>query len=516
MTRRFMATGFLPVPRRGASALLGTIGVTLALLVPVPARGGPLTMPPAPAHAPGAQAGPPPEANAAFGKIPLHFEPNLGQMDPEVQFVARGGSYTAFITAEGVTLAAQQGNCGATKERPGQGKGMSPRDHQPEGAEPSRPGPTLESVPCRAEAVKLRIEGRAASARMVPEEPLEGRNSYFLGSDPSKWRTNVPHFASIRYEGVYPGVDLVLRPTGTNLRYDFEVGPQADPAQIRLAVEGVESTMVEDGVVVHRTGSGSRVEHRALKAASGSQTVSAAFELDGAGRISFRVGSWTRKEKLIIDPALVWGTFLGGSPSGIEEGRGVAVDAAGHVYVVGQTGSSDFPTTAGAYDTTYNGFMDVFVAKLNPTGSALLYGTLLGGLGDDTAGGIAVDGAGNAYVTGTTEGEGFPTTAGAFDAVTNGGPDAFVSKLNPTGTGLVYSTFLGGSSGDRGYGIAVDASGNAFVTGYTTSSNFPTTAGAYDSTANGYYDAFVTKLNPTGTGLVYSTFLGGSSSEYGN
>ena len=496
MTRRLVVSGFLPLPRRGASALLGTIGLTLILLFPVPARGGPLTISPAPAHALGEQAGPQPEANASFGKIPLHFEPNLGQFDPEVQFVARGGSYTAFITAEGVTLAAQQGNCGATRERPGQGKGMSPRDHRPEGAEPSRPGPTLESVPCRAEAVKLRIEGRAASARMVPEEPLEGRSSYFLGSDPSKWRTNVPHFASIRYEGVYPGVDLVLRPTGTNLRYDFEVGPQADPAQIRLAVEGVESTAVEAGVVVHRTASGSRLEHRALKAASGSQAVSAAFELDGAGRIRFRVGSWARKEKLIIDPALVWGTFLGGSPSGTEAGRGLAVDAAGNAYVVGQTGSSDFPTTAGAYDTTYNGFMDVFVAKLNPTGSALLYCTLLGGLGDDTAGGIAVDGAGNAYVTGTTDGEGFPTTAGAYDTVHNGGPDAFVTKLNPTGTGLVYSTFLGGSSDDSGNGIAVDASGNAFVTGYTYSSNFPTTAGAYDATANGRLRRFRDEAEP--------------------
>ena len=210
---------------------------------------------------------------------------------------------------------------------------------------------------------------------------------------------------------------------------------------------------------------------------------------------------------------LVYSTFLGGSSG--DFGNGIAVDASGNAFVTGYTSSSNFPTTAGAYDATFNGGSDAFVTKLNPTGTGLVYSTFLGGSGSssssDSGSGIAVDASGNAFVTGYTSSSNFPTTAGAYDATANGGTDAFVTKLNPTGTGLVYSTFLGGSERDYGNGIAVDASGNAFVTGYTDSSNFPTTAGAYDATANGGSDAFVTKLNPTGTGLVYSTFLGGSS-----
>ena len=191
------------------------------------------------------------------------------------------------------------------------------------------------------------------------------------------------------------------------------------------------------------------------------------------------------------------------------------MDASGNAFVTGYTYSSDFPTTAGAYDATANGCSDAFVTKLNPTGTGLVYSTFLGGSSVDYGNGIAVDASGNAFVTGYTNSSNFPTTAGAYDATADGCYDAFVTKLNPSGTGLVYSTFLGGSSdwGDYGNGIAVDASGNAFVTGYTDSSNFPTTAGAYDATANGASDAFVTKLNPTGTGLVYSTFLGGSGDD---
>jgi hypothetical protein len=218
--------------------------------------------------------------------------------------------------------------------------------------------------------------------------------------------------------------------------------------------------------------------------------------------------------------ALAWSTFVGGSD--MDRAQGVAVDGSGSVYVTGYTYSADFPTTAGAYDTTYNGGgYDVFVTKLNSTGSALLYSTYLGGSGNDGADGIAVDTSGSAYVTGGTSSADdavapFPTTSGAFDRSFNGGTyDVFVSKLNPAGSSLSYSTFLGGSSNEGGSGIAVDTSGSAYVTGGTVSSDFPTTAGAFDTSINGSADAFVAKLSSNGRALTYCTYLGGSSADAG-
>jgi hypothetical protein len=215
--------------------------------------------------------------------------------------------------------------------------------------------------------------------------------------------------------------------------------------------------------------------------------------------------------------ALAYSTFLGGS--GFDLGLGIAVDGAGAAYVSGSTlGATDFPTTTGAFDQTHNGGEDAFVAKLVPTGAALDYSTFLGGSGFDRGLSIAVDGRGAAYVTGDTADADtdFPATPGAFDQTHNGGfVDAFVAKLVPTGAALAYSTFLGGSGFDQGFGIAVDRAGAAYVTGLTTATDFPTTAGAFDQTQNGDFDVFVTKLLPPGSAPSYSTFLGGSSLDLG-
>ena len=196
---------------------------------------------------------------------------------------------------------------------------------------------------------------------------------------------------------------------------------------------------------------------------------------------------------------LVYSTYLGGSESH-DIGFGIAIDSSGNAYVTGYTISGDFPTTAGAFDTTYNGGFgsDVFITKLNATGSGLVYSTYLGGSaqGQDIGRGITLDGSGNAYVTGYTLSTDFPTTSGAFDTTYNGGAhDVFITKLNATGSGLVYSTYLGGSFDDRGNGIAIDGSGNVYVTGYTSSTDFPTTSGAFDTTHNNSTDVFVVKLN---------------------
>jgi hypothetical protein len=200
----------------------------------------------------------------------------------------------------------------------------------------------------------------------------------------------------------------------------------------------------------------------------------------------------------------------------LDQAFGIAVDATGNAYVTGSTNSTDFSTTLGAFQTTYAGNHDAFVTKLNPTGSALVYSTHLGGSSVDQGSGIAVDATGNAYVTGLTSSIDFPTTLGAFQTTYAGNQDAFVTKLNPAGSALVYSTYLGGSNFDQAAGIAVDATGNAYVTGYTASANFPTTFGAFQTTLSAFIDAFVTKVNPTGIALVYSTYLGGNQNDLGS
>ncbi|MFB3896913.1 MAG: SBBP repeat-containing protein [bacterium] len=212
---------------------------------------------------------------------------------------------------------------------------------------------------------------------------------------------------------------------------------------------------------------------------------------------------------------LVYSTYIGGSNE--DYGYNLAIDTFGNVYITGYTMSTDFPVTAGAYDTSTNGDADVYIAKLNSTGTALLYATYLGGSNADEALGIAVDSAGNVYITGDTNSLDFPTTPGAFATSYRGYGDAFITKLNPTGSALVYSTYFGGSNGyEVGQIIAIDAAGNAFITGNTDALDFPTTAGAFDTTYNGgAYDAYISKLNPTGTGLVYSTYVGGTNTDYG-
>jgi hypothetical protein len=234
----------------------------------------------------------------------------------------------------------------------------------------------------------------------------------------------------------------------------------------------------------------------------------------GAYDISYNTGGDVVVFKL--DPTgstLLYSTFIGGSAQ--DWGEGIAIDPSGNAYVAGWTDSFVFPTTTGAYDPSYNGDVDVFVLKLNPTGSTLLYSTYVGGNNGEQGLDIAIDSNNNVYVTGVTFSPGFPKTTGAYDTSYNGKGDAFVFKLNPTGSALIYSTFIGGSEYEWSRSIAIDSNGNAHVTGQTESSNFPNTSGAYDTSHNGHRDVFVTKLNPTGSALIYSTFIGGSGQEDG-
>jgi len=357
---------------------------------------------------------------------------------------------------------------------------------------------------------------------------LPGKSNYFVGNDPKKWRANVPTYAKIEYRDVYPGVNLVYYGNQRQLEHDFVVSPGADPKAITLAFEGMDGVAIDalGDLVLRADGGEVRLRKPVVYQEQNGQraVIPTRYVLKAERQVAFEVAAYDATKPLIIDPVLAYSTYLGGRASAFggnadDEGLGIAVDAAGNAYVTGRTLSTSFPTTPGAFQVTFGGgFFDAFVTKLNGDGSALVYSTYLGGSVDDRGNAIAVDAAGNAYVTGSTSSNNFPTTSGAVQPTCGiSGGDAFVSKLNETGTTLVYSTCLGGSGGQFGNGIAVDVAGNAYVTGQTTSPNFPTTLGAFQpSPHGGIAHAFVTKVNPTGTGLVYSTYLGGSGIDLGN
>jgi len=419
----------------------------------------------------------PPRVVDSYGKLPLSFEANRGQTAPQVKFLARGPGYTLFLTADAAVLSLARQKTNAV--------------------------------------LRMRLQGANARASVTGADALPGKSNYFIGSDPSQWRTNVPTYAAVKYAAVYPGIDLVYHGNQRLLEYDFLVAPGADPQAIGIRFQGARKlTVNRDGALVIGLGGSEVIEPAPVvyqEIGGRRQAVAGRYVLRGRGRVGFSVPEYDRSQALVIDPTLVYSTYLGGS--GGDSASGIAVDASGNAYVAGNTGSSDFPTTPGAFQTTYDVGGDVFVTKLNAAGSALVYSTYLGVSDTGWAFGnaIAVDVSGNAYVAGSTTSSNFPTTPGAFQTTSGGGPyKAYVTKLNATGSALVYSTYLGGSGDDEGNGIAVDALGSAYVTGDTASFNFPTTPGAFQTALLGSQAAFVTKLNTAGSAPVYSTYLGGS------
>ncbi len=384
------------------------------------------------------------------------------------------------------------------------------------------------------------LMGANPHVRVEGMEELAGTVNYFVGNDPKQWRTGIHPFGKVRYGQVYPGVDLVYYGNQRQLEYDFLVSPGADPGVITLGFAGAEQLEIDmQGNLVAQVPGGTVVWRKpvAYQEAGGTRReVEGSFVLRGPRQVGFQVGEYDTRLTLTIDPAMVYSTYLGGS--GDDTAEGLAVDAAGNVYVAGTTSSIDFPTYRG-YDSTPNGSNDVFVAKLNASGTALIYSTYVGGGGDDWVGddyadlaqniagihgGLAVDTNGNAYVTGWTLSLNFPMR-NAYQTVNGGGADAFLFKLGPAGTNLLYSTYLGGPGDDKGHAVAADNSGNAYVCGETYSGrNFPTKnpfqskAGGYPQTDGAYADAIVAKFNTTLSGassLIYASWLGGSQDDRG-
>jgi hypothetical protein len=531
------------------------------------------------------------QLSALYDKLPLSFEKNQGQFDPRVKFASRTGGQALYLTESEAVLVLNESSTSAITERPV----ASASAHATTCVNSAQ---VEFASPRRQRVVRIRPEGADPQPQIEGDEELPMKSNYFIGQDRSKWRTDVPAYARVRCRKVYPGVDLAYYGTQHQLEFDFILEPGTDTNLPALTFEGADEVRVDAiGDLILTAGFTEIRQHKpvAYQEVDGiRKEIAARYVQRRKNLIGFEVAAYDSHRRLVIDPVLAYSSYLGGgdadtgeaiavdsagnayvtgntrsmnfpttpgafqtipppfgsvfvtkiNPSGAAlvystylgsgESHGIAVDSAGSAYVVGTTAVDNFPTTGGAFDTTYNGGGgDAFVTKLSPTGSALLYSTYLGGSSFETGDAIAVDTAGNAHVTGITTSADFRITPGAFQSVFRGGRqepcgefgDAFVTKLNAMGTGLLYSTFLGGSKGEGGFGIAVDSAGFAYVTGSTGSDNFPTSQGAFQTihggciadfcTSNLCEDAFVTKLNPTGTEIVYSSYLGGIVGDAG-
>jgi hypothetical protein len=502
-----------------------------------------------------------------YGNLPLSFEPNRGQTDPRVKFLSRVGNRTLWLTSDEAVLAVG-------------------RPSRRAGPDAKRAAAVKENQIAPA-VLRMKFVGANSSPTIEGEARQSGTVNYFSGK-PDQWRTNIATYARVRYHSLYPGIDLVFYGNNRELEYDLVVSPGADPRQIKLAVAGAEEIRIDaEGNLVLKTAAGDVIQRKPKIYQRKGTTLTAVagdYVITGKNEVGFRLGNYDPHAAVVIDPVLRYSTFLGGSSS--DEGTGIAVDSsnravvagttcspdfpipantqpnqacsvfvtkfdftgshlffstfigqdvfspavalddANNIYITGGTFSDRFPTTPGAFQTTFGGDADAFVSKLNRTGTALLYSTFLGGSGRDEGHGIAVDREDNAYVTGVTGSQAFPTTPGVFQRecklADNGNcSSAFITKLNANGSRALYSTFLGGHGFlQNGNGIAVDHDGHAFVIGFTDARDFPTTAGSAQPVAPGKPNpfathAFISEVSSSGSQLVYSTYLGGSSGEMG-
>ncbi len=419
---------------------------------------------------------------SAYGQLPLTFERNEGQTDPAVRYLSRGRGYALFLTStEAVLRLKGAGGEGAT--------------------------------------VRWQIAGGNREAQVAGEGSMPGRSNYLLGNDPAQWRIGVENFAQVRYAAVYPGIDLVYHGNQRQVEYDFVVAPHADPDPIRIAFAGIDAMRLgDDGELVLETAHGRLVQPRPVVYQERSgvrEFVDGRFVVRPNHEIGFALGDYDRDRELVIDPIIQYSTFFGGST--IDQGLAIVVDSSSNAYITGYVDSASFPGSSGsALQSSIGGGVDAFVSKINAAGTAVLYSTYLGGTGDEYAMGLAVDASGNAYVAGQTSSSAFPGVSGSSIQPSNAGGvyDAFLTKINAAGSAITYSTFLGGSAEDTSTEVAVDGSGNAYLTGSTTSTSFPgVSGGSLQSSNGGGYDAFLTKINAAGTAITYATFLGGSGDD---
>jgi hypothetical protein len=470
---------------------------------------------------PGEAGGMQPRARSLFAGLPMIFEPNRGQAnldvaDARAKFVTRGPGYSLFLGSEGAILSIVSGH----GSRLGAGKSASGK---------------LDASQARVDSLEMKLAGANPNPHVVGADLLPGKSNYFLGNDPAKWRQGVAQFAKVRYENIYPGINLVFYGNQGRLEYDFQVAPGSDPAQAELEFNGAKKLELKGGALVIKSEGGS-VQLQAPRVyqeiAGRQEAVKGTFVLRGANRAGFAIGAYDHSRELVIDPILSFSTYFGGS--GNEAATSVAVDGSFNIYLAGSTTSPNLPTVTGVEQTTLNGVQNVYVAKITPPlgsiAAVLDYVTYLGGDGTDYPVGIKVDGAGNPYVAGTTTSSNFPTTpTTAYQSLPEStGTHVFVTKLQNNATAPPqYSSYLSGNGTDIATGMTIDASGYLYVTGTTTSGvanttdQFPASTLPYaqpfqsiSRAAAGLPQFFVTKVNTNAlqaSSIAYSTYFGGGT-----
>ncbi|MGH9405385.1 MAG: SBBP repeat-containing protein, partial [Terriglobia bacterium] len=426
-------------------------------------------------------------ARARYGRLPLALEPNRGQADARAKYVAHTESYTLFLTARGALFSPFQ--C-----------------------------PKAKRGACWARMVMV---GANPAPVIYPADQLPGRTNYLIGRNPRNWRTDIPLYARVVYRGIYPGIRAVYHGNPGQLEYDFIVAPRADAGRIRFAFGGPDGRLAlhlsrtGDLEVATRGGTIRVLKPVAFQPLPGGarRLVRSRYVISGRRLVSVDLGAYNHSQPLVIDPALAYSSFLGGS--GGDSVAGIALDSSGNAYVTGATGSTNFPISSSPapYHKSLAGASNAFVTEIKPGGTGLVYSTYVGGTGSDFGTGIAVDPSGNAYVTGYTTSPDFPGVKGFYQAAYNGAgkDEAFVFELKAGGAALNYATYIGGSGGDFANGIALDSLNDAYVAGSTQSSDFPCTNKLPQSLSLGAsQDAFVFELDPKGMTRVYGTCLGGS------
>lgn len=454
--------------------------LTLLLLIAV-ARSG--SRPPTASPTPTATA----QVQENYGKVPLSFEANHGQVNKQVKYLTRANGHNLFLTPNEAVIELKHKETAST--------------------------------------LRMKLHGAAPKPEVRGEWQLEGTTNYFLGNDPNQWRTNVPTYERVKYESVYPGVDVVYYGNQQQLEYDFVVKPGADPNAIKLSFSGAETLRLDgQGNLVIATAAGEVIQHKPIvyqESHGQRQEIAGNYVLQSHDKVSFAVGAYDASQTLVIDPVLSYATYATVAANGSEPR--LAVDNNGSAYVVTSVDAN--PAIVGAL----NQGKGISVTKFSPDGTKVLYTAVIGGAtwNQDRVNGLTVDSSGNLYLVGTTAAADFPTTPGAFrrqflsaTGSASGPNNSFVLKLNASGNALVFSTYFSSTLQLEAFAVGVDAAGNVIVTG-ATGGDLPATPNAYKPTiglsdVGAPQDAFVTKFNPTGSALIYSTNLGGSSADSGS